>query len=372
MRREFVHEWFSRTAAEYPSSIAIETANERITYAELERRSDLVAQSLYAGKAAQRDIVAIFANDGVLIIEAIIGILKRGCAFVTVSPELPDQRIHAMLEIAKPVCAIVEPGFDERFQQVTSGSLRQIEINASGADSDWKGEWQPDDLCYIFFTSGSTGGPKGIAGRLKAIDHFIRWEINEFGFGPGVRVSQLTAPSFDAVLRDIFVPLCAGGTICIPPARNNIILDGAQLVEWLDNQAINVIHTVPSIFRNLVENADGQKLERLTHVLLSGERLTSAIVKRWFDAGGERTTIVNLYGPTETTMTKFFHVVTPADLDSSSITIGKPMPGTKAILLNEDGHPCAEGAVGEIIIRTPHRSLGYYGAPELTSQVFVR
>jgi non-ribosomal peptide synthetase component F len=71
----------------------------------------------------------------------------------------------------------------------------------------------PDDFCYVYFTSGSSGKPKGIAGRLRAIDHFIRWEIKTLELGPGTRVSQLINPSFDAFLRDIFVPLCSVGTI---------------------------------------------------------------------------------------------------------------------------------------------------------------
>src|SRR5262249_47478056 len=110
---------------------------------------------------------------------------------------------------------------------------------------------QPDDMCYVYFTSGSTGRPKGTAGRLKSIDHFIRWELRTLGLGEGIRVSQLMSPSFDGYLRDLFVPLIAGGTICVPPTKETI-LDARKLVAWINEQEINLIHCIPSVFRMLV------------------------------------------------------------------------------------------------------------------------
>jgi len=226
-------------------------------------------------------------------------------------------------------------------------------------------------MCYVYFTSGSTGRPKGIAGRLKAIDHFIRWEIETLGLQAGVRVSQFTNPSFDAYLRDMFVPLCAGGTVCVPLDFGNV-LDGPQLVKWIDDSRINLIHCVPSLFRALIhEDLHPEHFPSLQHVLLSGEPLLPADVKRWMSIFGDRIRLVNLYGPSETTMIKFFHFVTAADQDRRAIPIGKPMTGAKAIVVDEQGKACPVGTVGEIYIRTPYRSLGYFKQPELTSEVFI-
>ena len=116
----------------------------------------------------------------------------------------------------------------------------------------------PDDFCYIYFTSGSTGRPKSIAGRLKGIDHFIRWQIETLGIGKDDRVSQLLPLSFDGSLRDIFVPLCAGGTICVPE-HNEIVTDAKELVSWLDRESISLIHCVPTLFRAILnEELHGQ------------------------------------------------------------------------------------------------------------------
>src|SRR5262249_8938280 len=154
---------------------------------------------------------------------------------------------------------------------------------------EWRGEtstramnqegpfrWRPDDLAYIFFTSGSTGEPKGIAGRYESIWHFIQWEISTLGLGAGCRVSQLTSPSFDAIMPDLFLPLATGGCICIPP-EPLAVADTKQLVEWISTSQVQVMHCVPSVFRRML----GAPLVReafasLKYVLLAGEPLLPA------------------------------------------------------------------------------------------------
>jgi amino acid adenylation domain-containing protein len=226
--------------------------------------------------------------------------------------------------------------------------------------------------CYVFQTSGSTGVPKLIAGRYEAIGHFVRWETALLGLGPGVRVSQLTAPHFDAYLRDIFTPLACGGTVCIPPAAE-MRLDAGALAEWLDSREIEVLHCVPSLF-HLLASADLQPgtFARLRHVLLAGEPPLAADLARWFGVFGRRVRVLNLYGPSETTMTKLFHEVRPEDLERRSIPIGRPMDGAAVLLANRHGRPCAPGTVGEILLRTPYGALGYFAQPKLTAAAFVQ
>jgi acyl-coenzyme A synthetase/AMP-(fatty) acid ligase/acyl carrier protein len=144
------------------------------------------------------------------------------------------------------------------------------------------------------------------------------------------------------------------------------------MVAWLERAEVELVHCVPSMLRLLLQTDDaGARLSRLAHVLVSGERLLPADVERWYEVMGTRPRLVNLYGPTETTMTKFFHVVTPDDRGSRSVPIGRPMPGAAAIVLDGCGCACPPGLIGEIFIWTPHRTRGYIGQPELTAQVFV-
>jgi amino acid adenylation domain-containing protein len=388
-----VQEMFHEIAERFKDKTAIDYANKRITYAALEAKANNLANFLLSSGAAKGSSVAILIEDPVDVIAAIIGILKAGCVFVPLDPSIPEKRLEAMLAEVPPEWFLIESRFLGILEHVASGSaatarvvcvdnavvprteqssLVQMDTYASFNNKENpKTVFQPDDVCYVFFTSGSTGKPKGIAGRLKGIDHFIKWEIKALGLGEGTRVSQLTTPAFDAVLRDIFVPLCSGGTICIPPGRDTI-LDIKKLIDWIDIQGINVIHCVPSIFRSIVnEDLNSGYFADLNHVLMAGEPLLPRDVGKWVEKFADRVQLVNLYGPSETTMTKFAYFVKTSDKELESIPIGKPIEGAAAVIVDAENRLCAPGTVGEIYIRTPFRTHGYFNHPELTQQVFI-
>ena len=378
MRLPFVHEMFAQVAERHPDLIAIQSLHGRVTYRELHVKSSLMAASAVQAGVARNDLVVIFADDRKFFIETFLGVLKAGAAFVPMSPAVPRRRLELMLSQCSPKWAIVQPGLAEQFESLSNAF--SINVIATGSVKDQsahgllhEGDLDPDGLSYIFFTSGSTGKPKAIAGRLKAIDHFIRWEIETFGLGPGSRVSQLMSPMFDAFMRDIFAPLCSGGTVCIPE-DNGGVPDGAKLGRWLGEAGINLVHTVPSVFRLLLNQSNGSaRWGNVRHVLLSGEPLLPADVKRWHElVGNDGGRLVNLYGPTETTMTKFVYMVEPGDQFKRAIPIGQPMKGAKAVVLDKNGKVCPPWRIGELYIRTPYRSRGYFRQPELTNEVFVQ
>ncbi|HXQ74652.1 MAG TPA: condensation domain-containing protein, partial [Pyrinomonadaceae bacterium] len=229
-----------------------------------------------------------------------------------------------------------------------------------------------DAPCSIYFTSGSTGKPKAILGRLKGIDHFMRWEIEAVGARPGIRVSQLASPAFDGFLKDVFVPLCSGGVVCAPESRD-VILDAWSLADWLDVEQIEVLHCVPSVFRALLnEGLNDRYFEELKCLVMTGEPLYPADVKRWLDVFGDRVRLFNIYGTTETSLSKFVYEIKPEDVDRPSIPVGKTIAGSTLLLINSRGQLCREETVGEIHIQTSFRSHGYYGEPELTREVFIQ
>jgi len=394
MKHESVQELFSQVAEKLGDQLAIERAAERITYSTLEANSNKLANFLLSAGMERGALVAMLADDTIEVITSIIGVLKAGGVFVPLDPAIPENRLQAMIAEVTPTWFLIQSKFLNTLTHVTGATAERAKIvgldNADvaeelGADYpriEFYGrhpntqkpavESDADDMCYIYFTSGSTGRPKGIAGRLKSIDHFIRWEIKTLNVSGGTRVSQLTTPAFDAFLRDIFTPLCAGGTVCVPESRETIV-DADKLIEWLDESRINILHCVPSLFRAIVNQPlNPDRLAALQYILLAGEPLLPADVKRWMDVYGDRVQLVNLYGPTETTMTKLYYFVQPADQERRFIPIGKPMEGSRALVLDAKGQACPLGAVGEIYIRTPYRTLGYYKQPELTQEVFVQ
>lgn len=371
-----VHEWFGEVAARQPQAIAIERAGERITFAELDRRAWMAATALCQAGLPRHGMVVILAESPVDTIAGMLGVLRAGGIFVPLDAQSPRRHLASLIAdidarwfltggSASAIAADV--GGDDVSVPRRVIAMDRLSVAAARVDVPR----DADDPCYVYFTSGSTGRPKGILGRLKAIDQFVQWEIDTLGLGPGVRVSQLITPSFDAFLRDAFVPLCAGGTVCVLDTPD-LKLDAPRLVEWLDRERINLVHCVPSLFRTLLnEPLRPERFAALRHVLLSGEPLLPADVKRWFDVFGARIELVNLYGPSETTMVKFFHRVRPEDQHRASVPIGVPMAGTTAILLDPHGRPTPRGLIGEIYIRTPYRSLGYLGRPEAADR-FVR
>ena len=347
-----------------------------VTYAELDRAAAGLAARLVAHGVEKGSAVAILSSRSFDHVLGILAILKAGGRFVPLEPRTPPRRLAAMLALVSPRCFLLGEGGTAALAAMPASGAEAAVIELDGRpESDAGGsappvEIGPDDACYVYFTSGSTGQPKGIAGRYKSIGHFIRWEIETFGVAAGWRVSQLTAPSFDAFLRDLFTPLCAGGTICAPESRD-VVMDAERLSDWLAAARVNVVHTVPSLFRTLLHVSPPRPLPDLRWVLLAGEPLLPSDVKHWTELYGTAARLVNLYGPTETTMTKLFHCVVPGDGEKRSIPIGKPMPGARALVLDARGRTCPPRGVGEIHIRTPYRSLGYVGREDLTREAFI-
>ncbi len=397
MKHPSVQEMFSGVAAEFGPRVAIEHGDRLLTYSELEKESNRLANFLLDGGLSRGEMVGLFTDNPALIITGILGVLKARGVFVPLDPTFPKRRLQVLSEQVRPEWFVSASRHLEKLGRLrgeTSARARVICVDVAGKDqtSEFAAdglevlesyssyditdhpavENDPDAPCSIYFTSGSTGRPKAILGRLKGIDHFMKWEIEAVGAGPGTRVAQLSSPSFDGFLKDVFVPLCVGGTVCAPESRD-LILDASALADWLDVEQVEVLHCVPSVFRALTNaKLSGNYFEAMKSVVLTGEPLFPADVRRWMDVFGTRIRLFNIYGTTETSMSKFAHEVTAEDIERSSIPVGCPIKGAAVMVINSRGQLCRENAVGEIHIRTPYRSHGYYGEPELTKEVFIQ
>ncbi|HEU5373873.1 MAG TPA: non-ribosomal peptide synthetase [Ktedonobacteraceae bacterium] len=393
-----LHEALHQAAEKQADKIAIEWRREHVSYTQLEAASNQIAHCLHSAGIAKGTIVAVVIDNPIELITSLIGILKAGCAFAVLDPNYPEKRLQLMIEEAPPGCFLLEKKFAEKLRGMVAHDanlpffLSDNKLSDNEHDSENLPEQtvllkkhisthtpletsvplEPDDLCYIYFTSGSTGKPKAIAGRLGGLSHFIAWERTTFQVNETFRVSQLIPPSFDPFLRDIFVPLCSGATLCVPDNRETT-LNPRQLMQWIEDRRINLIHCVPTVFRALVnEQPDPAYFKSLKYLLIAGEPLFGADVKKWMDIYGEQVQLVNLYGPTETTLAKFFYFIKSADKDRLLIPVGKPIDGASALVLNDERTECPPGIAGEIYIQTPYRTLGYYNRPELTSEVFIQ
>ncbi|AWK88322.1 non-ribosomal peptide synthetase [Azospirillum thermophilum] len=370
--------WAERT----PDAPALTQGGLTLSYAAMNDRIAAVARRLLAEGLAPGEAVAVRGPRCPGFIVAMAGVLRAGGVLLTLSLDLPEQRQRAMLEQAG-ARLLLEPDGPGGWPAEQPG-LTRIPVGADGtvdapspaaATAPDAAPPPPEpaagtaDPAYLFFTSGSTGVPKGVRGTHGGLSHFLSWQRATFGVGPGDRCAQLTGLSFDVVLRDVFLPLTSGAELVLP--REEEALASGRTPEWLEAQRITLIHTVPSVVESwLADPPAGVTLAALRRAFFAGEPLAAGLVERWRAAFPEAGEIVNLYGPTETTLAKFFHRV-PAVPRAGVQPLGTPLPQTQALVLTPDRRLCGIGEPGEIAIRTPFRSLGYLNAPEETAKRFV-
>jgi amino acid adenylation domain-containing protein len=347
------------------------------TYAQLHVAAAAVAQALVDGGLRPGETVAVLGSRSFGLVAAMLGVLVSGGVLLPVDPALPDRRRALMMREGRAAWLVhtdAEPAArspsdgDDPTAALPPGRELQVCPDSGvvrGAVGESSGQPLPEvsgeDPAYIMFTSGTTGTAKAVVGSHRGISHFVCWERETFDIGPGDRVAQLTSLSFDPVLRDVFVPLSSGATVCLPDPEAT---RPPAVLKWMDSERVTVLHVVPSVAQWwLAEAPPHSKVVSLRHVLFAGEPLTGNLVSRWgrmFPGAA----VANLYGPTETTQSKCF---TPISEPVPGIQpIGRPLPNTQALVLNPAGRLCGPGELGEIVIRTPFRTLGYLdpAAPE--------
>jgi len=364
VRYPTVQEMVLEQAARNPEAVAVRQGEREWTYGELVAAARAVAGRVVDGhaEASTAPVVGVAGERSFGLIASMLGVLLGGGVLLTLDPRLPAERCRQMLEIAdaRLVLAVGDGGDGARPDGVERvgvdpGTGLPLEAGAGPLTGEPPVP-EPDAPAYAFFTSGTTGVPKGVLGRHNGLGHFLAWQRQTFGVAPGDRSAQLTGLSFDVVLRDVFLPLVGGATLCLPPDAE---LSGRRVLPWLERERISLLHTVPAVAHAwLSGERPPVSLDALRWVFFAGEPLTDALVGRWREAFPGSGGVANLYGPTETTLAKLCYVV-PEVPPPGVQPVGNPLPGAQALVLGEGDRLCGVGEPGEIVIRTPYRSLGY-------------
>jgi len=369
----------NKSLHQFKNHIAIDCEDQSLSYGELDRKTNGLSHWILREGIAPGTFIGILIQSRIDFISTMTGILKAGGVVVPLYHQLPTQRLEDMIGVIGMKYIFVDGINSERF--IGQESQNSIVLLDAGKGFNQKGSidkelppkisYSGDQRCYIYFTSGSTGRPKPIVGKNISLLHFINWEIKTFGITGDFFVSQLSLPVFDPFLRDVFVPLLAGAKICIP-RENEPLIDSEKLATWLELKRINLIHCVPTIFRLLNSNRlNSGQLKNLKYILLAGEKINPSDLVDWYRVFGDRIRLVNLYGPTETTMVKVFYPIESGDIHLERIPVGNPMIGARVIILDKSNRPCFPLQVGEIFIRTPFGSFGYYNNPGLNKEKFI-
>lgn len=372
-REESIQKYMIHIMNEYPEHIAIECEEERICYKKLHQISDKIAYGLKEANIGKQVHIGVYMGNRVNVIYAMLGIMKAGCVFVPLDEEYAMNRVIHMIHAAdiqlvlhdKAVSGIQDE-ISSRVETLSIESMLGNEYSESLLIDEEA--YQPDDKLYIYFTSGTSGNPNAVVGENKSLLHFILWEIHELHIGVGTRGAQVTSSGHDPYLRDVFVPLLSGGTVCIPAHNNHILTN--NLADWMNRARIQLLHCTPSLFHILNSFIlTPEDFKELKYVLLAGEKVKPWSLKYWYDIFDERIQLINLYGPTETTLAKLFYYIHKEDCKKDEIPIGKPIEGCKVILIDEEGNITDNG---EIFIKTPYMTKGYYKNDELNQACFVQ
>jgi amino acid adenylation domain-containing protein len=373
---------FLSWAKQMPKHPAIRQGEHTWTYGDLAKRADTIARVLRARGLERGDVIAVCGPQSFGLIASMLGTLLSGGVLLPIDHTLPDQRKQVVLKEAGAKKLIyvgdkssdgtrLEGDFALGFLFVDPATGCAV-AGASNLDPEsiLLPELSSDDPAYIFFTSGTTGTPKGVLGCHKGLSHFLKWQRETFDIGPDDRVAQLMSLSFDASFRDIFLPLTSGATLCLPEGSST--LASSAIVPWLQRERVSVLHAVPSLAQSWLANVPAHvTLPSMRWVFFIGEPLTDALVRQWRDAFPNEAEIVNFYGPTETTLVKCFYRLSD-DLRPGVQAIGQPIPDSQALILGENNQLCGINEPGEIVLRTPFRSLGYINAPQENQKRFVK
>jgi amino acid adenylation domain-containing protein len=357
-----LHERFAEQAARSPGAVALIDGERETSYGELDRQSSRLAHHLRSLGAGPEVPVALCLERGAGMVVAILGVLKAGAAYVPLDPAYPPERLHLMLEDSAAPVVVTESALagalpEHPARRVLLDADREM-LDGQSAASLAAGAC-PDNLAYVIYTSGSTGRPKGVAITHRSAAVLLGWAEEVYGAQQIAGVLAATSICFDLSIFELFVPLTRGGAVVL--AAHALALPGLP-----GASRVTLVNTVPSVMAELVRSAGLPASVRTVN--LAGEALPPLLVEQVYAVGTVRE-VYNLYGPSEDTTYSTWALM--AREPGAACTIGRPISGTRACLLDAHLNPVPVGAAGELSLGGEGLARGYLRRPDLTAERFV-
>jgi len=366
---------FAAQVARTPQRTALVCGDERITYAELSRRTGRFARELRRLGVGPEETVAVCLPRSTGMVVALLAVLKAGGAYVPLDPDLTAERLRLMLADSGSRFLLTSRAASlpaDLESSLPPGGLRLAIEDCDPADAADSGdpEWpvDPDSLAYAIYTSGSTGKPKGVAVTHRALVNFLLSMLRKPGIAETDVLAAVTTISFDIAGLELYLPLLAGAQVLL--VSREVAADGFRLARLLDSGEPTILQATPSTWKMLL--ATGWKPRPGLRMLCGGEGLPAALAKE-LTAGCEGLTLWNLYGPTETTIWSTALAVRAGDLEArrTTVPLGRPVANTALYLLRQDLEPAAWGEPGEIYLGGAGLARGYLGRPDLSAERFL-
>ncbi|MTE22328.1 amino acid adenylation domain-containing protein [Streptomyces sp. TRM43335] len=350
--RRPIGELFAAWVARTPQAPAVTDGRRTWSYRELAARVERLADDLVRRGAGPDRVVALVLPRSMELIAAELAVARAGAAFLPVDPDYPAERRALMLDDAAPAVVLDEPG--------RVGDL--MEEDGGPRPAAPRPTVDADHAAYVIYTSGSTGTPKGVTVTHRGIGGFAAAAAERYAVGPGDRVLQFSSPSFDASVLELCVSVLSGATLVVPPDGPWL---GDELTSVLDEHRITHALIPPAALATLPDPRRDGGARHLRTLIVGAEACSAGLVDRW--APGRR--MINSYGPTEATIVASW--TGPLSAGSGTPTIGTPLPGTRAHVLDASMRPVPPGADGELYVGGDGVARGYLGRPGLTAARFV-
>lgn len=372
-RSKLLHHYLEDQVVKNPDSTAAIFGKISISYAELNRKSNIVANYLIRNQVKANDVIGVFLNRGLELIISILGILKAGAAYLPLDPNYPKKRIEYMLQHSQSRIMLTEHNVNKKKPNDYAGTI----INLSNIlNSEFSSYESPlvhvnhEDLAYVIYTSGTTGTPKGVAITHRSACNHMVWMSHAYDFNDRDVFLLKTPCSFDASVWEIFIPLFIGAKMVIAPEDAHTSPD--MLIQLIQSHQVNIIQLVPSMLRELILSSGYIDCISLRHVFCGGEVLLQETIHSFMKHNHFGALLHNLYGPTECTIDAITLTCSSTDVSSVVSRIGRPIYNTQLFVLDNRMQLVPVGILGELYISGDGLAKGYLNELNLTKQKFLK
>ncbi|MEV8479079.1 amino acid adenylation domain-containing protein [Streptomyces sp. NPDC051173] len=370
-----MHELFEERVRRHPDAVAAVHGDRQWTYQELNARANRLGRALLERGLAREGVVAVVAERTLEWMAAVLAVLKAGGVYLPIEPHFPPERIAAMLSRADCRLVVTEPGSTTTLDQALAGlpGVDTLGVEAEGdagrAADDLCLDVAPDQLAYIYFTSGSTGEPKGAMCEHAGMLNHLYAKITDLGIAEGQVVAQTAPQCFDISLWQLVSALLVGGRTHL--VEQKVILDVPRFVDTIADGRVAVLQVVPSYLEAVLSHLElhPRPLPDLRCVSVTGEELKTELAQRWF-AAEPKIRLVNAYGLTETCDDTNHEVMERAP-ESGRIPLGPCVRNVRVYVVDDHLEPVPLGAAGQIVFSGVCVGRGYVNDPERTRLAFL-